>query len=150
MSQRKKGEQWTITEDLVLEQWYGKITAKEIVQRGLLLNRDSASLQQRAKRLGLRSGLKHTLYKSINLDFFKNHTLESAYWAGFLCADGSLVQDPNKPNTYRLYLAISIKDEEHLKTFQKAMGHDGKLGYMHRRESNINGRIIAAGGKCFF
>ena len=138
------GKTWTAQEDQILEQYYGKIMVKDILARGLIKDRTEHGIRQRACKLGIKSGIKKKLYHNIRLDFFKHHTPESAYWAGFLCADGSLVKDPNKTNTYRLCLSISVKDEEHLKLFQKTMGHDGPIGKLFHEGGTIDGRTIKA------
>ena len=100
-------------------------------------------------KIGLKSGLKHKLYNNIKLDYFKNITLESSYWCGFLAADGCLVQNKSKPNTYRLCLSVSIKDEEHLKLFQTAMGHDRPITHFKPKGGVVDGRQIEGGGMCF-
>lgn len=143
------GPSWTPEEDRVLKEHYGKIRIKDILKLHHFNGRSESALSMRAKKLGIKSGLKKTLYKDIKIDFFKNPTIESAYWSGFLCADGTLVKNPNKNNTYTLGLRISIKDEEHLKLFQKAMGHTGKIGHIENVGGIIDGRQISGGPMCF-
>lgn len=144
------GPPWSIQEDLLLEQNYGKVPVKAIlIANPALSGRSPHALYQRAFKLGLRSGIRHKLHHTIRLDFFKQPTLEAAYWAGFLAADGSLVQGVNRPNTYRLCLSISVKDEAHLKLFQQTMGHTGKIGYIHHPVGQIQGHDIAASSMCF-
>lgn len=58
------------------------------------------------------------------------------------------MKSPNKTNTYNLHLALSKKDEEHVKLFQKTMGHTGKLKYIYNDSSVICGRKIAAVTMC--
>lgn len=144
------GPAWSNQEDLLLEQSYGKIPVKAILAANpALLGRSPHALYQRAVKLGLKSGIRHRLHHTIRLDFFKRPTLEAAYWAGFLAADGSLVQGANRPNTYRLCLAVAVKDEEHLKLFQRTMGHTGKIGYVHHPAGRIGDHDIAASSMCF-
>lgn len=148
MTYTRGGPLWTQEEESLLRQYYGTIDAKEISER-YLPNRNHKALHQKAWMLGLKSSRKHKLHHTIKIDYFKNITPESAYWGGFLAADGSIIKDPNKPNTYRLCLALSVKDEEHLKLFQKTMGHTGKIGYIHHAERLYKGRVMKAFSSCF-
>jgi len=61
-------------------------------------------------------GESNRLY-SLNENAFSKITDESAYWAGFLMADGNIRYKGR--NQYVLSLEIAYKDIEHLKRFQK-------------------------------
>lgn len=140
---------WTIEEDRRLERHVGKMKLLDMIGTGLFPGRSVHSLEMRMAKLGLKSGIKRKLYHNLKLDFFKNITPESAYWGGFLAADGCLVKDKNKTNTYRLCLSVSVKDKEHLKLFQLAMGHDRPITHFHPTGGIIDGRQIIGGGMCF-
>ncbi len=144
------GPPWSTQEDLILAQSYGQMPVKAILGANPALSgRSPHALYQRANKLGLKSPIKHRLHHTIRLDFFKVPTIESAYWAGFLAADGCLVKDPNKPNTYRLCLSLAVKDEAHVRLFQKTMGHTGEVGYIHHEARDWDGYPMKAFSTCF-
>ena len=61
---------------------------------------------------------------SLNDNFFKELNPTSAYWLGFIAADGCLY---SKTNCLRI--GLNKSDDNHLKKFLKAINCDKKLGY---------------------
>lgn len=92
-------------------------TIPEIIK---LTGKSEYGIRTNLKTLGIydpKRDQNHTKYT--NLDFFENiNTEEKAYWLGFIEADGS-VSDYDKTLHKTMRLAVSLKDEEHLKTFAK-------------------------------
>lgn len=79
-------------------------------------NRDYISLVNMASRLNLHSEVnRHRLgdLSFLNLD---NLTKESAYWWGYIMADGHLSK------TDMLILSCTVKDQSHLKKLQLKIG----------------------------
>lgn len=58
---------------------------------------------------------------SFDQDFFRSQTPESAYWAGFIMADGSLCK---QGRTWELVLRIDVKDVEHIRRYCAALRLD--------------------------
>lgn len=122
------GKTWEPHEDAILHEWIGKIRISDMVEKNILPGRTLSAISGRMKKIGLKSGLKNTLYK-MDLEFFKTPNVENCYWSGFLCADGAIIKDKNKPNGCRLTLCISVKDESHLVKFKEAIKHNGVIKY---------------------
>ncbi len=76
------------------------------------------------KKAGIKAtrtgGPKPLSMKPWNADYFNGRTEDVAYWAGFLIADGSIINDGG--NTWVLSLTLGEKDIEHLRTFCDAIG----------------------------
>jgi hypothetical protein len=69
---------------------------------------------------------------NINHYFFNNYIKESAYWAGFLAADGNIGKA--KSGEYiRVRLYLGIKDAGHLFKFKEALGSEHKVKEDHAR-----------------
>lgn len=117
---------WSPEEDAILLKNAGKIHLKEIISRGLLPKRTVLAASMRLKKIGVKTGMKNTLH-STDLEFFKIPNLLNSYWAGFLMADGSLIKNKGKTNSYRLTLSISVKDRDHLVKYQQALKHTGEI-----------------------
>jgi Mor family transcriptional regulator len=62
--------------------------------------------------------------KTFNYDFFKTESIESAYWAGFIMADGCLNDQHENRNWRTMVLAIglSMQDIDHLALFAETIG----------------------------
>lgn len=60
--------------------------------------------------------------KKYNQQFFDEYSPESAYWAGFILADGNITR-----NSSLLQIALSNVDESHLLKFCQAIGLENKL-----------------------
>lgn len=88
---------------------------------GSLLQRNGIKLRSRSE-----ANRKY----SLDEDSFSEITPESAYWAGFIMADGSLSEKPHKHKV--LCIELSIKDEDHLKKLQSFLKTDKPLYYRSR------------------
>lgn len=64
-------------------------------------------------------------------DFFFRDTPETAYWCGFIAADGCISYNLKKSNkySYQLTFCLAKKDEKHLEAFIHAIKYTGKLKY---------------------
>lgn len=74
-----------------------------------------------ADRIG---GAQPLSMKPFNPEFFAKQDKETAYWCGFLMADGSIRQDKEGLNTWVLSLSLHVKDAEHHYAFCDAIGVD--------------------------
>lgn len=61
----------------------------------------------------------------VNHSFFSQDTEESFYWAGFIAADGCVMQ--RGKNCFKLQIRLSIKDIEHLQKFKNHIKSTSKL-----------------------
>jgi len=73
---------------------------------------------------------------TLNEDFFETLNEISAYWLGFIMADGN-VESVNYINALKIHL--SIKDEEHLVNFYRDISYNGKLTYYKGSEITSKG-----------
>lgn len=83
-----------------------------------LLGRDRGSLSNRMKKAGA-NVVQHCNKKSVNSEFFNEWNEKSAYWLGFIFADGHLSD--------KGVLEITIKDKEHLEKFKADINSDHKI-----------------------
>jgi hypothetical protein len=60
---------------------------------------------------------------NLNDTYFSEPSIESAYWAGFLAADGNL----DKRDHNRVTVGLSLKDLSHLKLFTDSIGYEGTI-----------------------
>ena len=65
----------------------------------------------------------------VNDDFFSQDTAESFYWAGFLAADGCVL------NTKRTSVWLSKKDLNQIQKLKTALNYSGKISYSARRKA---------------
>lgn len=77
-----------------------------------------------------------------NIHFFSKYTKESAYWAGFIMADGNV--NYTKPKYY-VQIGLSEKDKNHLQKFSDAIDFTGPL-YEYKKNNAIS---IHVRGKWF-
>lgn len=117
---------WTEEEKALLRAWYGKVRVKEIARR---LGRSVGGiLQQACTRLGLVSvGKNEFMAESkvkyqYNRHFFANVNEDSAYWAGFLAADGCL-----SPARRTIQVYLGTRDRGHLEKLAAALDYTGPI-----------------------
>lgn len=63
----------------------------------------------------------------IKEDIFDTINQESAYWIGFILADGNIYHPPNRSK--QLNIGLATRDWEHLEKFKKFIGSNKKLYY---------------------
>ena len=113
---------WTKEEDHILRTTRNELKPKELA---LLLNRSIASIRNRISCLRLPRVWNAKHY--VNHDYFEVLTEESAYWLGFIFADGYIDSSPleeNKKSRYGFEISLKGSDAEHLHKFNEFMGHN--------------------------
>ena len=102
---------WTEKEDIFLKENFNKLSREEISK---ILNRSKSSISSRAFRLGI----KNIKNGRINL-FEKINSEESAYWLGFIYADGYILINTENKNhcNYELGIELMKDDIHHLEKF---------------------------------
>lgn len=96
------------------------------------------------RKAGNETRRSHTYYQ-VNHNAFDLITPESAYWAGFLMADGCIY---NGQKTPQIRLEISTVDLKHIKNFRQFIG--GDMPIRHRTlESKITGKIYSYSSLAF-
>lgn len=70
---------------------------------------------------------------SFDWDYFKYPTVESAYWAGFIAADGCIRNNPSQ-----LSITLSEKDKSHLQNFVKCIKYTGPIRYNIIKKDGMN------------
>lgn len=110
---------WTEKEEQIVKD---NIFLSFVELQKLLPNRTLSSIRNRIFHLNLKRGC-HALYTS-NKFFFEKYTLNSAYWAGFIAADG-WIRDKV------CHIGITLKDTEsyHLEKFAKDIEFTGTVKF---------------------
>ena len=122
-----KRKTWTKDEEAFVVNNY-LLLGKEDLLKGLPTKSWNA-IKQKAVRLGVAK--KKVSCHGINHDYFAKVTLESAYWAGFIAADGCL-----KGGFLRVRL--SKKDEAHLISgLKSALGFSGEIQSQGARTKGV-------------
>lgn len=127
---------WTVNETEYLKSNYEYYSCNELAKH---LGKTRSAVQLKARRLGLSKKSRY----SYNRRFFKEIcTPVQAYWLGFMYADGWVTKEKGKPSTYSVGLELSIRDQTHLKNFNKDI--DGNVDITTRhRTSRYHGKTIA-------
>jgi len=112
---------WTKEEDKVILDNYSKMQYKEIAE--LLPGRTELGVKQRAL-YGLSISKGHERTYSINMEFFKEPTIENSYWAGFIAADGCLTE-----RKYLVSFGIQANDGYLLDQLAYSCGYNGPIAY---------------------
>lgn len=82
--------------------------------------------------------LRFTPYTDYNHGFFGTYTIASAYWAGFIMADGCVKSDRNT-----LEIGLAKKDKGHLEKFYDAIGlHRDVKTYGNASYAVVSGKQI--------
>ena len=63
-------------------------------------------------------------YLKFNKDYFKVFTPQSAYWAGFIAADGSIKE---RGKSKALIIGLSNVDRNHLQKFKEDIEYSGTI-----------------------
>jgi hypothetical protein len=90
---------------------------------GALLGVSHRTVGNVLRRLGKKIRAFTPKYK-LNEDVFDKITDKSAYWLGFLMADGCCSK---RGTTYQVSLELSIKDYKHVEKFQNFLGTEKKI-----------------------
>ena len=82
-----------------------------------------------------------------DFEFFGRKNCQSAYWAGFIMADGNI--SVVGKNSYNLAIALSKQDREHLEEFCHDVGvTPNKIFIQKSKPHEIKGRTIVSGEAC--
>jgi len=122
---------WTKEEDILLVSLLGKTSFEEMAK--WFENRSATSLRNHAaKKLKLGNSYAYRKHTK-NEPFWENPNPLNCYWAGFLAADGYICE---KQGHEAVKVALSIKDEKHLKKFKEDCGYTGIISKRQSRFSN--------------
>lgn len=108
---------WSENDVVFLTENYGIVKTKDIAKH---LGKTSKCVSTKANRLGLTSRLTSKSHK-VNNSAFSVLNNDTAYWAGFIAADGCI---SNKNNYYRLQFAQKAQDAEILEALNKFIDSD--------------------------
>lgn len=125
---------WSENEKLILKQKYPHTTAYNLCK---LLNRSVNAIHGKASELKIKSKMlgKTNLKYKINHNFFSKPNLLNSYWAGFIAADGCIV-DATK--YLRLTIQLSRKDHNLLEKLKKDLKYTGPI-----RKTKVNNYNIS-------
>lgn len=130
MQDRKsRSDQWNPAEFIVqhvIEEYEKGVSARQL---GFKYNVADVTITSLLKRNNVfirnRSDAKRT--NQIKEDIFDTITEESAYWIGFILADGNIYHPPKRSK--QLNIGLAKRDWEHLEKFKKFIGSNKKLYY---------------------
>lgn len=115
-----------------LKENYGKMTNKEIAEK---LKTTKASVDCKISKLGLN---KNKNKGNINL-FERIDSEESAYWLGFIYADGYILTNKSDKGTnYELGIELCIDDISHLNKFNSIFGNYYKISTRKRKMDYVD------------
>lgn len=123
---------WTKIEDDFLKENFNKLSRDEISK---ILNRSKSSISSRASKLGLKNikNRKINLFEVINSE-------ESAYWLGFIYADGYILVNTKDRNhcNYELGIELQKDDIEHLEKFNSIFNNYYKIKTRTRSMNSLD------------
>lgn len=106
-------KQWNENEINFIKENYKTMTNKDIAEK---IGRTKTAVDLKINKLGLKKS--KYIY---NHDYFNEiDSEEKAYWLGFICADGYISMSGDYVK--ELGIELQMKDKEHLKKFNKAIG----------------------------
>jgi hypothetical protein len=129
---------WTDWEDRVIRENFPAKAAREIA--AMLDSRSKHSVQQRIRQLGIQ-GEQWACIHSANRHFFTEPNILNSYWAGFIAADGCIVEHKNSA-TKTLTISITEGDRYLLERFAIDTGFTGSVRIEKTKESFIDGRRL--------
>lgn len=131
---------WTTSETEYLKSNYDKYSIRELSEH---LNKTKSAVQSKARRVGLAKKSKYHYDK----DFFEEISMPTkAYWLGFIYADGYVAKEKGKTSTYSVGIELSLRDERHLKYFNKDIG--GNVGITKRHREGLCHSKAVIGNIC--
>lgn len=113
---------WTPEELALIKEHYGKLTYQELHDQYIPLH-SPATIQLKVSTMRKQGHVfEHNLAQKTsvdnrNINKFADVNLESAYWAGFIAADGHLC-----PKKQRLIIGLQRKDADHLEQLKEWLG----------------------------
>lgn len=112
---------WSEAELSVLRKNINQITYSKLSV--LLPGRTIDAIKRRADMVGLPRHSKRPVWRALNENFFSDQSLASAYWAGFIAADGCIVTSPRQ----EVRIGIHKRDRALLEKFREDTGFDGSI-----------------------
>lgn len=128
--------EWSQEEIDFVKENHIKMSVNEIAN---VLNRTHSSVENKKSKLGLKGERKYIF----NMDFFENPLNEiSAYWLGFIGADGYIASHKE--------MAIQLKsdDYEHLKKFNKSLNGNIPVTFFEKKPRIICGKPTGVSNLC--
>lgn len=126
------GRGWSQAEDVFLAGRYGTGDIEGIAQA---LGRTSEAIKLRAHKMKMRRDYS-VFRKGTRCDRLTNNTLESAYWAGFILADGHI-------SNSRLVVVVAERDELHLTKLATLLNCNISRGKTKYNGGHVNHSRIA-------
>jgi len=121
-----KRKYWTIDECLLLEKLtkQGSMSFDEMTK--CFAMRSRKSLIGQCYKMKLTNSFAHRKY-TYNEQYWKTLTSQSAYYAGFVAADGCIMKRGGERDSYRFAVGIAEKDLMLLQDFKKDLNYSGPI-----------------------
>lgn len=115
------GKKWTEKEIDILLKYYGNVHSRsELLDK--LPGRSYDAISMKATCLGLKGDKRNSNRQyDVNFSIFNSITSNSAYWAGFIAADGHITINN------QLMIGLSIKDSFHIEKLKKYIEYSGPI-----------------------
>lgn len=119
---------WTPREDEVIRANSPQLSYRELAD--ILPGRTRVAVRERSYFLGmpLRGTFPPVTRRALNETYFSDLSLQSAYWAGFIAADGCVVRKPRR----ELRIGIHQRDTNQVERFVSDVGFDGAIAFRNR------------------
>ena len=115
-------KKWTENDCIVFKQMYFNHTRKQMAE---YFGVTESSIQNKARRLGVTDNVQNRNRGNINI-FEIINSEDSAYWLGFIYADGYIIVSKDKRN-YELGIELNCIDIEHLNKFNSIFNNYYKI-----------------------
>lgn len=107
---------WNDKDIKILKNEYGKTPTYKLCST---FSRNRISISRKAMQLNLKGNRSLAKKYEKNLNYFHQLSLENCYWAGFIAADGCII------NQNIISIELAIKDFSHLQKFADCVGYTG-------------------------
>lgn len=129
-AQEKRGITWNNDEIKLLKKHYPYASKEYLIK--LFPNRTYINIRNKAEKIGLKRISQDRYY--VNHEAFSEWNEYSAYFLGFILADGHLCYNGDK----YLQICVSIRDKDILEKFISYTEYAGSITKGHKEKHNVN------------
>lgn len=138
VSRQSKWDEWSPREDHILRLFYGRVPIRR--WRGILVGRTHSAITTRANKIGLSGNRRVNRCYAVNARFFRDVNPLTAYFAGFLAADGCVYVNHGAA---RLVVSLQARDLGHLEKLRTAISYGGPIKVLHQNGRSYVTMVVA-------